>query len=244
MYEPEDIELARARLAAHQPTGRIADDPLAIPRNLAVRSVAKPGWTLLSALGEHLCLHDTGERLALHEVDDAGEVTAFLAFSREDRSAAFDDVSLRAFARYGAPAASSRMLPAMNARDIAAFRACLSDDCVVEDHRGLRTLAIETADEYTEGFVAYMELSVDYCVEMLRIDAIEAWGVVSLNRFTGTSKDGAVFEIPTLACATWDADGRSNLLALYEPQDRQAALERLEAARPPQPGRAEPDLAT
>jgi hypothetical protein len=77
-----------------------------------------------------------------------------------------------------------------------------------------------------------MELASTYCVEMLRIDAIEPWGCVTLNRFTGTSNDGAAFEIPALACSTWDASGRTNLLALYEPRDREAALARLERARP------------
>ncbi len=77
-----------------------------------------------------------------------------------------------------------------------------------------------------------MEPAADYCVEMLRIEAIEPWGVVSLNLFTGTSHDGAAFEIPTLACATWDEAGRTNLIALYEPRDRAAAMTRLAEAAP------------
>ena len=175
------------------------------------------------ALGEHLCLHDTGDRLVLHEVDDEGEVVALLTFARDDRRRAFDEVSLRAFARYGAPAPSSRMLPAMNARDIPAFRACLSDDCVVRgpprpargpdrDRRGVRG-GVHPLHGAGRG--------------LLRRDAphrrIEPWGVVTLNVFTGTSHDGAAFEIPTLACATWDEAGRTNLLALYEPRERAAA---------------------
>ncbi|HJR24196.1 MAG TPA: nuclear transport factor 2 family protein [Acidimicrobiales bacterium] len=243
IYDPEDIGAALARLQAAAPgPGSEAgdaerqlqppDDPLAIPRNLAVRSVAKPGWTRLAALGEHLCLHDTGERLVLHEVDDAGEVIAFQSYSRDDRRTAFDEVSTRAFARYGVPVQSTGMLPAMNARDIEAFRACLSDDCRVEDHRDLRTVPIETGEEYVASFALYMELAANYCVEMLRIDGVEPWGCVTLNRFTGMSNEGAAFEIPAMACSTWDATGRTTLLALYEPRDREEALRRLVEAKP------------
>ncbi len=234
LFEADDLDGATAALDARwaevQEEQGLPEATLAIPGNLAARSVGQPGWTRLSALGEHVCLHDTGERLVLHEVDHDGEVTAFLAFAREDRRSAFDEVSQRAFTRYGAPEPSRRLLSAMNARDIPGLRACLSDDCVVEDHRRRRVLPIETGDEYAEGFRLYFELVMDFCVEMRRIDAVEPWGIVSLNVFTGTSHDGAAFEIPTLACATWHEDGRANLLAFYEPVDREAAVARLAQA--------------
>lgn len=219
-------------LAARRPAGRTVEDPLAIPRNLAVRSVAQPGWARLAALGEHLCLHDTGDRLVLHEVDDDGEVTAFLAFDSSDRRGAFDEVARRAFDRCGVPAPTSRMVIAMNARDVKAVRDCMTDGCVVEDHRNLRVVPVETADEYAAAFRLFIELSQDYCVEMLRLDAAEPWGWVTLNRFAGIASDGGAFEMPTLGLSTWDETGRATLIAMYEPADREAALARLAEAAP------------
>ena len=74
----------------------------------------------------------------------------------------------------------------------------------------------ETADDYASGFAQFMELSSDYCVEVVRLDAAEPWGLVTLSRLTGVWTDGGEFEIGTVACCAYDEDGRGRLLALYD----------------------------
>jgi hypothetical protein len=58
---------------------------------------------------------------------------------------------------------------------------------------------------------------------------------VTVTLFTGTSNEGAAFEISALACSTWDDTGHTTLIALYDPQDREAALARLAVADPDHP---------
>jgi hypothetical protein len=245
-FEPDDLQEALAELDARWQAvlGATAaldarwqelqrtEDPLAIPRTPAVRSVAKAGWTLLAALGDHLCLHDTGERLVMHEVDDAGEVITFLTFDRDDRRSATDEIARRAYARVGNPAPASAMSAAMNARDLVAMRACLADACVIEDHRQLRVVPMQTADEYVATVASVLELAPEYRVETLRLDAVEPWGQVVLILLAGTTTDGASFESPVLSCTAWDEDGRVALIAIYEPEDVEDALDRLAAADP------------
>ena len=99
-------DLAAAQVELHQGSGS-TEDPASIPRTLAARSVGKDGWRLLAVVGDHLCLHDTGERLVLHEIDDTGEVIAFLAFDHADRRGTSEELARRANDRYRTPPSTS-----------------------------------------------------------------------------------------------------------------------------------------
>jgi hypothetical protein len=228
IYELEDIELARSQLA-ERTTTTAATDPLAIPRNLAVRRAGRAEWTLIAALGDHLCLHDTGTRLALHEVDDDGEVIAYLVFDRTARRSAADEIRRRCYSRYDVPQPASEMATALNAHDFAALRACMADSCVFEDHRGLNVSEMREPDEWIAGLVSMIDFVPDFYGEVLRIDALEPWGNVALTRLAGANTEGGLIESEHLACSVWDEAGRVTLIAMYDPNDVDAAVERLAA---------------
>jgi hypothetical protein len=238
LYEPQDREAALDRLMAADPGRSTADDdPLAIPRNLAVRSVAEPGWTLLAALGERTCLHHTGDRLLLHQVDEAGKVTTALTFDHADRRSAWDEV-LRLANRTipGVPERTGSMVWASNARDLVALREAIADECVFEDHRQLRISTPASPEEYVEVIRGGLELSPDHVIQVLRWTAMDSTRGVTLTRIDGTTTEGAPFEAYYLTAGRWDEEGRVTLIAFYEPEDLEAAVARLTADDPPESG--------
>jgi hypothetical protein len=205
-----------------------AADPLAIRRNLAVRSVEQPSWTLLAALADNLCLHATPEELVLHEVDETGNVTVRLVFG-QDRRAAADEIARRYNTQMGFPPSAVRMSNALNAHDLGAMRECMADSCAVEDHRRLRVAHLSGPDEHIAMLASALALAPDYLVEVLRDVAVEPWGNVIVARSSGTATDGGPFESTYVALSVWDSTGRAVRLGVYEPEDADAAIERLRA---------------
>jgi hypothetical protein len=228
-FDPEDRDAAEAEL--HARAAQLAD-PFAIPRNRAARTVERPGWKLLAALLDDLCLHATPDGLVLHEVDDSGSVTAQMDFGTDERRAATEAINRRYCTRSGFRGGAARFSEAMNARDLGAVRACMANRCVVEDHRPLRLADLQDADSYIATLAPAFELAADYLIELLRVDAVEPWGHVVLTRLTGTTEDGGPFETPCIALTTWDDDWLVTRIEIYEPEDAPTAIARLRTLAP------------
>jgi hypothetical protein len=207
-------------------------DPLTIPRNLAVRTVEQPGWTLLAALVDDLCLHAMPDGLVLHQVDASGTVIAEMNFGTGERRAASEELSRRYFERHGIVGGAARLSEAMNARDLDAVRDCMADSFVIEDHRHLRVADLQDADSHIAVLAPTFELVRDYLVETLRVDAVDPLGSVVLCRNTGTTTDGGPFETLVVALTLWDDDGLITRIEIYEPEDAATAIARLRALAP------------
>jgi hypothetical protein len=205
--------------------------PGSVVEGLAVRSVEQPGWKLLAALADNLCLHSTPDGFVLHEVDETGHVMTQLGFGR-DRRAAADAITRRYNEQMGFPPSAVRMSSALNAHDLGAVRECMSDSCVVEDHRRLRVTHLRGPDEHIAMLASAIALAPDYLVEVLRDVAVERWGNVIAGRSSGTAIDGGPFETEYIALAVWDTSGQLVLFGVYEPEDADAAVERLRALGP------------
>ncbi len=235
-FDDDDVQGANAELDARYAQLMAArqqpPDPLAIPRNLAVRSVEQPGWTLLAALVDDLCLHATPDGLVLHQVDASGTVIAKMEFGAGERRAASEEIGRRFFERYGIVGGAARLGRAMNARDLGAVRDCLADSFVIEDHRHLRVADLQDADSHIAMLGAAFKLVRDYLVELIRADAVEAWGSVGMGRNTGTTTEGGPFETPFVALTTWDDNGLITRIEVYEPGDAATAIARLRALAP------------
>lgn len=130
------------------------------------------------------------------------------------------------------PPPARAMIEASNAGDFASVRASMADACVIEDHRRLRVAEMDDADAYVALLRSTREIAPDYLLEVLRCDRIEPWGQVPLTRGSGTTAEGGQFESYTLAVVAWDEDGRTSLIALYDPEDADEAMARFEQARP------------
>ncbi len=206
-------------------------DPLAIPRNLAVRSAEQPGWALIAALADNLCLHSTPDGLVVHDVDAMRDVTARLVFG-QDRRAAADEIARRYHEQMGFPPSVVRMSTALNAHDLLTMRECMADSCEVEDHRRLRVAHLRRPDEHIAMLASALELAPDYLVEILRDVAVERWGHATVCRSSGTAADGGPFEGTYVALSVWNSSGLLTRFGVYEPEDADAAIERLRALGP------------
>ena len=222
----------RARAAALDAQTASTRDPLVIPRNLAVRTVEQPGWTLLAALVDDLCLHATPDGLVLHQVDASGTVIAQMEFGAGERRAASEELARRYFERHGIIGGAARLSKAMNARDLGAVRDCMADSCVIEDHRHLRVADLQDVDSHIAVLAPTFTLVRDYLVELLRVDAVEPLGSVGLSGSTGTTADGGPVETLVVALTMWDDDGLITRIEIYEPEDAATAIARLRALAP------------
>jgi len=207
-------------------------DPLAIPRNRAVRSVEQPGWTLLAAVVDDLCLHATADGLVLHQVDASGTIIAKMEFAAGERRAASDEITRRFSEEYGIVGGAAQLSKAMNARDLATVRGCMADSFVIDDRRHLRVADLQDADSHIAMLASAFDLVQDYLVEAVRVDAVEPWGSVGLTRNTGTTTDSGPFETLAVALTMWDDDGLITRIEVYDPEDANAAVERLRALGP------------
>jgi hypothetical protein len=205
-------------------------DPTAIPRNRAVRVVGQPGWTRLAALDDDLCVHATPTGYVLHEVDEHAVVIARIEYG--ERTAAANEIARRFDTHHAMPEHARSMFLAMNARDPAAVRACMTDDAVFEDHRHFRLAEFDGPDRYVELLAQTIELAPDYLVELVRVHAIESWGQVVLVRLSGTLTEGGLFETVCVSVTVWGADGRVTNVGVYEPEDVDAAVARLQELAP------------
>jgi hypothetical protein len=79
---------------------------------------------------------------------------------------------------------------------------------------------------------AGVELAPDYTVLIRRLIAAEAWGLVVLIGSSGTTADGSAFEISVISLSAWNDDGLLTTMAVFEPNDLDAAVARLYALSP------------
>jgi hypothetical protein len=231
--EREKAEAEMHALAASLDTQSVSTPhPLVIPRILAVRTVEQPGWSLLAALVDDLCLHATPDGLVLHQVDASGTVIARMEFGAGERRAASEELARRYFERHGIVGGAARLGKAMNARDLGAVRDCMADSCVIEDHRHLRVADLQDVDSHIALLAPTFTLVRDYLTEVLRVDAVEPWGSVGLSGSTGTTADGGPIETLVVALTLWDDDGLITRIEIYEPEDAPTAIARLRALAP------------
>ncbi|MET1002408.1 MAG: hypothetical protein ABWZ15_11405 [Acidimicrobiia bacterium] len=87
-------------------------------------------------------------------------------------------------------------------------------------------------DDHVALLASAVELTPDYMVENLRLYAVEPWGHVVLTLLSGTAIDRGFFESYILAVPMWGESGYLTLIAIYEPEDVDAALARLRECKP------------
>jgi DNA-binding SARP family transcriptional activator/ketosteroid isomerase-like protein len=231
-YSPDDVDAAQAELdaRARELNARAASldaDPLAIPRNRAARAVEQPGWSLLSALDEDLCLHETPDGFVFHEVDSTGAVVERVAYSSDDLAGAASEIARRFYEHHGVPVAVAATTASINEHDLVAVRRCLDDDCVFEDSREFRVVEIRDADQYVETLRSAIELAPDYTIILRRVLAVAEFGHVLLTGSVGTTIDGGSFEVAVVAVSMWDERGLVSRIAIYEPKDAALAVRHL-----------------
>jgi class 3 adenylate cyclase len=176
------------------------------------------------------------EYVGVVEVDSAGLVTAMVMFDLDDLGAA----KREAIARWtaidpAAPAALTRMQDVMDAvcaQDWGRFRACLSDDLVVDDHRRTGAGRIEGADAYTDSVQAYWDLAPNQQAEAgLAWHAYAPYGGVTVFRCWGTLAEGGAFESEYLGLFQGTGE-RITRLEYFETEALDAALARFAELRP------------
>jgi ketosteroid isomerase-like protein len=136
----------------------------------------------------------------------------------------------RSDAAHCIPPAAVEAYRAMNAHDLVRFRAALSDDFVVDDHRrtGLGRLG---PDEYLAAVAALFEQAPDIVFEPLYIVAAEAHGLLVMQRACGTlANGGGEFEQFYLLLSHYRGD-RVTGVEFFEPEDLDRTRARFEALR-------------
>jgi hypothetical protein len=138
------------------------------------------------------------ETLDVTEVDADGRIVALITFDPDDRRAASAEM-LERFARSDAAqrttAATFDAMRAVNAHDLDRFRAIISDDFVMDDHRRTGLGRLERED-YVASLAALFEHAPDTTVETLYHLAVEKHGMLEVARNFGTLRDGGAFESP------------------------------------------------
>jgi ketosteroid isomerase-like protein len=223
---------AGARLERHQLLGT-AGDRVAIQRPLFAGEGAGGRFEM--------------EFIVVQEVDEAGRLVATVNFDLGDACAA----QREAWARWRAiePTAVEltnvlrEIVDASNARDRGRYRAQLSDDLVVVDHRRTGMGRIEGADAYLDSIDALWELAPGGRAELGWLwPARDRYRAITVVRVAGTLADGGEFENLYLYLGSI-AGGRIERIELFELDDLDAALARFEALRP-DPPRIPPNAST
>ncbi len=231
-FDIDDLAGAYYELDARAAALEFEGDPLAIPRNRAVRTVQQDGWTLISALDDNLCLHATTDGFVVHEVDASGKVAAQIDYTADNRRAAANEIARRFHEQHNVPVLASAMTTSLNAHDLAGARDALADSCIVEDHRQLRVVAFHSADEWLEIMASTLAMVPDYLCEILRCFAAEPWGHSVLTRISGTTTEGSPFESLHVTLSRWDSHGRAAILGIFDPEDPSDAVARLRELAP------------
>jgi ketosteroid isomerase-like protein len=164
--------------------------------------------TLLATAGDRLMLQHLrikgfpdgaifeAEMVDLVEVDADGRIVALINFDPDDRRAAAAEM-LERWARGDAarhiPAAVFEAFRAINDHDLDRFRATISDDFVMDDHRRTGLGRLERED-YMASLAALFEHAPGTTVEPLYHIAIEKHGILEVARNFGTLRDGGEFE--------------------------------------------------
>src|SRR5262249_11816893 len=139
--------------------------------------------------------------------------------------------ALEMLERYGrsAPGPYVDALRAVNAHDVERFRALVSDDFVLVDHRrtGLGQL---NADTYLASLAALFQEAPDVTVETLYTVAVEARGALEVARNFGTLRDGGPFESVYVRIGVVRGD-RLVGVEMFEPEDLEVARARFAELR-------------
>ena len=186
------------------------------------------------------------ECLFVTEVDEAGTITAGVAFDVDDWQAA-ERRGSHPLARPGRTSGVRRRARRRVHRRVERARpdACAqrSQRFVVDDHRLTGIGAIEGADAYVDSVVALWDLAPDQQLDPPVRLALERYGLVQAVRAFGTLRDGGgAFERLLLSVAIVSS-GRIGRYEFFEIDDVDAALARLAELRP-DPLRIPPNAAT
>jgi ketosteroid isomerase-like protein len=171
------------------------------------------------------------------ELDDRGLVSRAILFDTEDLDAAYDELD----ASFGAgEARESSVLwsllggvrRAYRNHDLSALTDLFSPDFEWADHRAVGWGTVSGTEDAWRLVKALVELSPDIRMTVAEVDRIEPWGCVFQHRMNGHTNDGGDFEIASVVLATMSA-GRIDRIEYFEVDDRQKALMRFGALRPP-----------
>jgi hypothetical protein len=138
------------------------------------------------------------EAIRLSEIDADGRLSALISFDVEDRGAAFAEAQARFVAGEAAACGGQApivvMMRSFAGHDWETLGACLADDLVFGDHRGLALLGALRRDEWVESMRVQADLAPDSDVETIRIFAWNGHGRAEMSRVFGTLRDGGPFE--------------------------------------------------
>jgi len=174
------------------------------------------------------------EYLGVDEVDAEGRLIAIVCFDLDDRRAASRELFER-FTRSAAlprpPRAELELLRAFLDHDLAACRAALPADFVMDDHRRTGMGRIEGADAYMAAVAALFAQAPDAIVEPLYHVARHEHGLLTVAHTIGTLAEGGEFESVYVWLARYAGDGFVEA-ELYEVEDLDVARARFEEIRP------------
>lgn len=212
----------------------------------AVEDAAAPrvSSTLLATAGDRLALrrlHFAGtadgggaveaETLSLLEVDAEGRIAAIVSFDPDDRRAASAEMGerfLRSDAASSFPASGITAIRALIEHDLAAMRASLPADFVVEDRRRAGLGRLEGAAVFIESFAALFEQSEDLIFEGLYTIAMGDHALLEMAHMFGTlAASGGDFESVYLRLLVFRGE-ECIRLELFEPTDLAVARARFE----------------
>ncbi len=216
------------------------------------RLVASAGTTvvrtLLATAGDRLTLEhyhwvagregaqNEGEHLSLNEVDAEGRITAIVSFNVDDRRAANDELQARYAAGEGRevlPPVAFDYLQAIKEHDLESARALVADDCVLDDRRRVGLGGIEGRESWVNTLATVWAQAPDAVIETIRHVAVEPHGFVAVVRLAGTvaSGDMGAFESFFVSLTAY-RDGKVALGVMYELEELDVAVRRLEELRP------------
>lgn len=206
---------------------------------------AWPERTLLATAGERLMLEHLIYRsrknpdsfqielLVLYEIDDSNRIVVANAFDADDEIAARDELGERyaAAGSDGMPAVFREFSRAVNAHDLAALKATLSGDYILDDHRRTGMGRIEGVDAHVAALEAVFQLTTDWRVDLLYYLNVGPQGGVSVTRTSGFNHEGGAFE-SYYCTVTLVRDGKIAIFELFELEDRDKALARFAGLAP------------
>lgn len=141
-----------------------------------------------------------GETLNVEEVNNLGRLIAIVSFDLEDRLAAHDELWRRFRETEDGsvlPSVVFDIVHAYNHRDVERFRTYLAPDFELVDHRPLGAGRMGP-DDYVAFLAALLESTVESRFESVRSVRLDPRGSIDVARLTGTTIDGAPFELDAL----------------------------------------------
>jgi class 3 adenylate cyclase len=155
-------------------------------------------WSGATAGGEF-----EGENLSVIESDGTGCLVAMVVFDVDDRLAAHDELWRRFRETEDGsvlPSVVFDIVHAYNHRDVERFRTYLAPEFELVDHRPIGAGHMGP-DEYAAFLAALLESTVESRFESVRSVRLDPRGSIDVARLTGTTVDGAPFELDALQVA-------------------------------------------